>query len=123
MPSLLDFIYVFFFGGTLCLIAQLLIDLTSLTPARILVLYVSLGVLIYAIGLYEPLYSVFSSGISVPLIGFGANIGRGVKRAVEEMGLIGALTGGLSSSSAGITAALLLGLLSSFFFKSKSKRM
>ena len=123
MPSLLDFIYVFLFGGTLCFIAQLLIDLTSLTPARILVLYVSLGVLIYGIGIYEPLYSVFSSGISVPLIGFGANIGKGVKTAIDQKGLIGALSGGLSATSTGITSALLLGLLSSFFFKSKSKRM
>jgi stage V sporulation protein AE len=123
MPSLLDFIYVFFFGGTLCLIAQLLIDLTSLTPARILVLYVSLGVLIYAIGLYEPLYSVFSSGISVPLIGFGATIGRGVREAIDQSGAIGILTGGLTSSAAGITSALIFGLLAALIFKSKPKKL
>ena len=123
MPDALDLVYVFFAGGVLCLIAQILIDLTSLTPARILVAYVSFGVLLFAVGLYEPLYEVFSSGVSVPLIGFGANIGKGVRTAVDEKGLIGVLSGGLTSSSAGITAALLLGLLSSFFFKSKSKRM
>ncbi len=123
MPVFSSFLLVFLAGGVLSMIAQVLIDLTSLTPARILVLYVSLGVFIYAAGLYEPLYSVFSSGISVPLIGFGANIGRGVREAVDKEGLIGALTGGLSSSSAGITLALLLGLIASFFFKSKSKRM
>lgn len=123
MPSLLTLLSVFFFGGILCLIAQILIDLTSLTPARILVLYVCFGVLLFGVGLYEPLYSVFSSGISVPLIGFGANIGKGVKAAVDSEGLIGALKGGLCATSSGITAALLLGLLSSIFFKSGSKRM
>lgn len=123
MPDILDLIYVFISGGVLCLIAQILIDLTSLTPARILVIYVSFGVLLFGVGLYNPLYEVFSSGVSVPLVGFGANIGKGVKAAVDEKGLIGVLTGGLTSSSAGITAALLLGLLSSFLFKSRSKRM
>ncbi len=123
MPIFTTFLLVFLGGGVLCMIAQVLIDLTKLTPARILVLYVCLGVLIYAVGLYEPLYSVFSSGISVPLIGFGANIGRGVREAVDSEGLIGALSGGLTSSSAGITAALLLGLAASALFRSKSKRM
>ncbi len=123
MPLFTSFLLVFLCGGVLCLIAQVLIDLTSLTPARILVLYVCLGVLVYALGIYEPLYSVFSSGISVPLVGFGANIGRGVKEAVDSEGILGALTGGLTASAAGITAALLLGLISSFLFKSKSKRM
>ena len=116
-------ILTFVSGGFICLIAQLLIDFTRITPARILVLYVSLGVLIYAVGLYEPMFKLFGAGVSVPLIGFGANIGKGVKEAVESDGLIGALSGGLSSSAAGITAALIFGLSASFFFKSKSKRM
>ncbi len=123
MSFFTTFFLVFLGGGVICLFAQLLIDLTSLTPARILVIYVCLGVLIYGVGLYEPIYSVFSSGISVPLIGFGANIARGVKEAVDSDGLIGIISGGLSSSSAGISTALLLGLISSFLFKSKSKRM
>ncbi len=123
MSVFTSFLLVFLCGGVLCLIAQILIDLTSLTPARILVLYVCLGVLIYAVGIYEPLYSVFSSGLSVPLVGFGANIARGVKEAIDKEGIIGILSGGLISSGAGITAALLLGLISSFLFKSKSKRM
>ena len=114
---------VFLAGGFFSLIAQLLIDLTSLTPARILVLYVSLGVLLYAVGIYEPMFDIFGTGVSVPLVGFGANIGRGIKEAVESEGLLGALSGGLSSSSVGITSALLLGLLLSLFSKSKSKRM
>ena len=116
-------ILTFVSGGFICLIAQLLIDFTRITPARILVLYVSLGVLIYAVGLYEPMFKLFGAGVSVPLIGFGANIGKGVKEAVESDGLIGALSGGLSSSATGITAALIFGLSASFFFKSKSKRM
>ncbi|MBQ8529271.1 MAG: SpoVA/SpoVAEb family sporulation membrane protein [Clostridia bacterium] len=110
-------------GGVLCVIAQLLIDLTKLTPARILVLYVSLGVLIYAVGLYEPLYDIFGVGMSLPLIGFGANIGRGVKEAVDSTGALGILTGGIGASAGGITLALVLGLLASLIFKPRSKRM
>ena len=113
----------FISGGVICVIAQLLIDFTRLTPARILVLYVSLGVLIFALGVYEPMQKIFGAGVSVPLIGFGANIARGVREAVDKDGLIGALTGGLSSSAAGITAALLFGLFASVIFKTKSKRM
>ena len=120
---ILGFALSFILGGFLCLIAQLLIDLTRLTPARILVLYVCLGVLIYAVGLYEPLFNIFSTGISVPLIGFGSNIGRGVKEAVEKVGLLGAVSGGLSASAPGITVTLILGFLASLLFKSRSKRM
>ncbi len=116
-------ILTFVSGGVICVIAQLLIDLTRMTPARILVSYVSLGVLIFAVGAYEPMYEIFGAGVSVPLIGFGANIAKGVQRAVEDEGLIGVLTGGLTSSSAGITAALLCGLFASVIFKSRSKRM
>lgn len=116
-------ILTFISGGVICVIAQLLIDLTRLTPARILVTYVSLGVLIFAVGAYEPMYEIFGAGVSVPLIGFGANIARGVREAVEGEGLIGVLTGGLTASAAGITAALLCGLFASILFKTKSKRM
>ena len=118
-----QFLLAFVSGGLVCVVAQLLIDLTKLTPARILVLYVSFGVLLYAIGIYEPMQDLFGAGVSVPLIGFGANIGRGVKEAVMSDGLLGSITGGLSSSAAGITAALILGLLASILFKTKSKRM
>lgn len=118
-----NLILTFISGGVICVIAQLLIDLTKLTPARILVLYVSFGVLLYALGLFDPMKEIFGSGVTVPLIGFGANIGKGVKEAVEESGLLGALTGGLASSSAGITASLILGLFTSIIFKSKPKRM
>lgn len=123
MELISQLLLTFVSGGVICLIAQLLIDLTRLTPARILVCYVSLGVLIYGIGLFDPMKEIFGAGVSVPLIGFGANIAKGVKDAVDKEGLIGVLTGGLSASSAGISAALLCGLFSSLLFKTKSKRM
>lgn len=123
MPLTEQLILTFVSGGIICVIAQLLIDFTKLTPARILVLYVSLGVLLYAVGVYEPMFEIFGAGVSVPLIGFGANIGKGVEEAVAREGLLGALTGGLSSSSAGISAALIFGFICSLIFKSKSKRM
>ena len=115
--------YVFVFGGLVCSLAQVLIDLTRLTPAKILVLYVCLGVLLYATGIYEPIFSTVGAGISVPLLGFGANLARGVKESIEKDGIIGIISGGLSSSAAGITAALLLGFLASLIFKPKPKRM
>ncbi len=121
--ELTDYLLAFVSGGVICVFAQLLIDLTRLTPARILVVYVSLGVLIFGVGLYEPMFEIFGAGVSVPLIGFGANIAKGVREAVDKDGLIGVLTGGLTSSAAGITAALLFGLFTSVLFKTKSKRM
>ena len=116
-------ILTFVAGGAICVIAQLLIDLTKLTPARILVSYVICGVILYGIGVYEPMFQTFGCGVSVPLIGFGAAIGRGVKVAIENDGMIGILTGGLTSTSAGITAALILGLLFSMISRGKPKRM
>ena len=118
-----QFILTFISGGIICVIAQLLIDLTKLTPARILVTYVSIGVLLYALGIFEPMQEIFGAGVTVPLIGFGANIGKGIKEAVDTDGLIGSITGGISSSAAGITSALIFGLLASLLFKTKSKRM
>ena len=118
-----NLILTFISGGIICVIAQLLIDLTRLTPARILVLYVCLGVLLFAVGIFEPMEEIFGSGVTVPLIGFGANIAKGVGEAVSKDGLIGALTGGMTSSAAGITAALIFGLFASMIFKTKSKRM
>ena len=110
-------------GGILSLIAQLLIDLTKLTPARILVTYVSVGVLAYATGIYEPLFEIFGAGVSTPLIGFGAAIGRGVKEAVSESGILGAFSGGLTATAAGISVALFSGLVASLISKGRSKRM
>lgn len=116
-----EYIIAFVIGGIICSIGQLLIDLTKLTPARILVGYVLTGVTLTAIGVYERFAQFAGCGASVPLTGFGFSIAKGVEKAVEENGLIGALTGGLSATSAGITAAMLSGLLASFIFKSKEK--
>ena len=118
-----DFILAFVGGGILSVIAQLLIDLTKLTPARILVCYVCTGVLLFALGIYEPLYEVFGSGVSTPLIGFGAAIGKGVREAVEKDGLLGAFTGGLCATAGGISAALFFGTFFALLTKGKSKRM
>ena len=123
MPAYIHLILVFVGGGLLSLIAQLLIDLTKLTPARILVSYVCVGVLLYAIGVYEPLNEIFGAGVSTPLIGFGAAIGKGVKEAVESDGLIGVFAGGMSATAAGISIALFAGTFFALFTKGKSKRM
>ena len=123
MPFYLNLIFAFLGGGVLSLVAQLLIDLTKLTPARILVSYVCAGVLLYAVGVYEPLFKIFGAGVSTPLIGFGAAIGRGVKEAVTEDGLLGAFSGGLTATSAGISVALFSGLIASLVSKGHSKRM
>lgn len=109
-------------GGLLCVVAQLLIDLTRLTPARILVAFVVAGVALGAVGLYEPLYRFAGCGVSVPLLGFGGALARGVREAVHTDGLLGVLTGGLSATAAGVAAAMVLGLLAALLFKSRPKR-
>ena len=123
MPLYTYLILAFVGGGIFSLIAQLLIDLTKLTPARILVTYVCVGVLLYAMGAYEILFDIFGAGISTPLIGFGAAIGRGTEKAVLEKGLLGAFSGGLSATAAGISVALFAGLLASLISKGHSKRL
>ena len=123
MSPFLSFILSFIAGGFLCVIAQLLIDFTKLTPARILVAYVCVGVLLFSVGAYEPMFKIFGCGVSLPLIGFGANIGRGVKEAVEKDGLLGIFSGGLSATSIGITVTLFSALLFSFITKGKSKKL
>lgn len=117
----MSYINAFLVGGALCLIAQVLIDKTKLTPARILVSYVVAGVFLGAIGVYEPLVDFAGAGATVPLTGFGYNIAKGVKEAVREQGFLGILTGGLKSTSGGITAAILAGLIASLLFKAKDK--
>ena len=123
MDIFLSLLWAFLVGGGFCVIAQLLIDLTMLTPARILVLYVCAGVLLGAVGLYEPLFAFAGAGASVPLIGFGGTIARGVREAVAEKGLLGALSGPFEAASVGTTAALVFGYLSAVLFKSKPKRL
>ena len=116
-------IFAFIGGGILCAIAQVLIDKTKLTPARILVLYVSVGVLLYATTLYDTLFKIFGCGVATPLIGFGAAIGRGVKEAIESEGIMGILSGGLSTTAVGITLTLILGIFLSLIAKGKGKRL
>lgn len=116
-----DWIMAFVVGGLLCVIAQILIDKTKLTPARILVTYVVSGVALTAIGLYQPLIDLAGAGASVPLTGFGYSLAKGVEKAVDEQGLIGALTGGLTATAAGITTALMCAVGAALFAKSKPK--
>lgn len=115
------YLKAFLFGGLLCLIGQILIDKTKLTPARILVSYVVIGVFLGAIGVYQPFAEFAGAGASVPLTGFGSLLAKGVKEAVQEDGFIGIFTGGLKASAGGITAAITAGLAASLIFKAKDK--
>ena len=115
-------IFSFLIGGAVCIVAQILIDLTKLTPARILVLYVCLGVLLGGIGLYEPIFDFSGAGISVPLVGFGGTVANGVKEAIDKDGALGILTGPFTASAAGCSAALVFGYLTALIFKGKPKR-
>lgn len=117
----MEYVKAFIVGGLLCLIGQILIDKTKLTPARILVSYVVMGVFLGAIGVYTPLAEFAGAGATVPLTGFGYSIAKGVKEAVQEDGFLGVLTGGLKATAGGITAAILAGLIASFLFKAKDK--
>lgn len=117
----MEYLKAFVFGGLLCLLGQVLIDKTRLTPARILVCYVVTGVILGGLGLYQPLVEQFGAGASVPLTGFGATLAKGVKQAIDEKGPIGILTGGLTATAGGITAAIFFGLLVSFLFKPRDK--
>ena len=117
----MDYLKAFLLGGALCAVGQILIDKTKLTPARILVLYVVSGVVLGALGIYQPLIDWAGAGASVPLTGFGNTLAKGVKEAVQQDGALGILTGGLKASAGGITAAVIFGLLASVFFKPKDK--
>ena len=117
----MDYVKAFLVGGLLCMAGQILIDKTRLTPARILVSYVIIGVFLGAAGIYEPIVEFAGAGAAVPLTGFGYNIAKGVKEAVQEDGFLGILTGGLKATAGGITAAIAAGLLASFLFKAKDK--
>lgn len=117
----MDYIKAFTVGGALCLIGQLLIDKTKLTPARILVCYVVAGVILSATGVYQKLVDFSGAGATVPLTGFGHTIAKGVKSAITQAGFIGIFTGGLTASAGGITAAILFGLIMSLIFKAKDK--
>jgi stage V sporulation protein AE len=121
MEIIMDYLKAFLIGGLICLIGQLLIDKTKLTPARILVSYVVLGVALTGLGVYGRLVEFAGAGATVPLTGFGYALAKGVEKAVAESGLIGALTGGLTATAGGIAAAILFGLLAAFLSKPRIK--
>ena len=117
----MEYVKAFLVGGALCLIGQILIDKTKLTPARILVGYVVVGVILGGLGIYEKLAEFAGAGATVPLTGFGNTLAKGVREAVDEKGILGIFTGGLKSTSGGITAAIISGLVMSFLFKARDK--
>lgn len=117
----MQYFFAFLVGGAFCLVGQILIDKTKLTPARILTGYVVSGVVLSALGFYQPLVDFAGAGASVPLCGFGHIMAQGVKTAVDQYGAIGILKGGLTAGAAGITAAIVFGLLASLLSKSKEK--
>ena len=121
MDMIWEYIKAFLVGGALCAIGQVLIDYTKLTPARILVTFVVSGVVLSALGLYGPLVDFAGAGATVPLTGFGYSLAEGVRKAVIEDGLLGAITGGITATAAGITAAIFFGLIIALIFKPKSK--
>ena len=122
MDTFVEYLKVFAVGGILCAIGQLLIDRTKLTPARILTAYVVAGVILGAVGLYQPLADWAGAGASVPLTGFGNALAKGVKQAVERDGLLGVFTGGFTASAAGICAAVFFGIIVALLFKPKEKK-
>ena len=117
----MDYLKAFLVGGAFCLAGQILIDKTKLTPARILVSYVVIGVLLGAVGIYQPLVEFAGAGATVPLTGFGYNLAKGVKEAIMQDGFPGIFTGGLKACAGGIAAAITAGLISSILFKAKDK--
>lgn len=117
----MEYLWAFLIGGLFCAVGQILIDYTKLTPARILVSYVVIGVIISAFGWYKPLVEFAGGGASVPLTGFGHLLAEGIREAIDEKGFLGVFTGGMTSAAGGITAALIFGLLASIIFKQKDK--
>lgn len=121
MEMIVDLLKAFAVGGFICLIGQILIDLTKLTPGRILVTFVVAGVVLTAVGVYEPIAEWAGAGATVPLTGFGYAMAKGVEKAISEQGIRGIITGGLTAASAGVTVAVLCGLIASFIAKPKEK--
>lgn len=117
----MDYIRAFIVGGTICLIGQILMDKTSFTPARILVSFVTAGVILGALGIYDPIVEYGKAGATVPLPGFGYALAKGAIKDVKEMGIIGAFTGGIKATAAGIAAAIFFGYLMAIIFNPKAK--
>ncbi len=118
----MEYLRAFLCGGLICLVGQILIDKTKLTPARILTGYVVAGVILEALGIYGPIAKWGGAGATVPLLGFGSNLAKGVAKAVAEDGFLGVFTGGLTATAGGIAAAVVFSLAASFIFKPKEKR-
>lgn len=121
MDTFLEYAKAFLVGGVFCMIGQILIDRTKLTPARILTSYVVIGVILGALGIYQPIIDWAGAGASIPLFGFGNTLAKGVKTAVHEQGLLGIFTGGFTSAAGGICAAILFGCLFAIIFKVNDK--
>lgn len=117
----MQYVSAFIVGGLICVIGQILMDTTKLTPARILVMFVTIGVILGAFGLYDKLIEIGGAGATIPLPGFGNSLAKGAIKAVEEKGLIGAFTGGITGTAAGITAAIFFGYLMAVIFNPKTK--
>ena len=117
----MEYIKAFVIGGLFCLVGQIFIDKTKLTPARILVSYVVVGVILGGIGVYQPIVEFCGAGATVPLTGFGNTLAKGVKDAVDSKGFLGILIGGLKACAGGITAAIIAGVLAAILFKAKDK--
>ena len=118
----MNYIWAFIIGGAICAVGQVLISKTNMTPARILVLFVTAGVVLTAVGIYEPLVELGGAGAEVPLTGFGYALAKGAFSAVDESGILGALTGGVKGTAGGIAAAVLFGYLIAVIFKPKTKK-
>ena len=118
----MNYVNAFIVGGAICVIAQLLMDLTKLTPARVLVTFVTVGAILHGLGLYQPLVDFGGAGATTPLTGFGYSLAKGAIKGVEEAGILGAFTGGLSAASGGIAGAIFFGYIMALLFNPKSKR-
>lgn len=117
MDIFIEYLKVFITGGIICAIGQILIDKTKITPARILVIFLTMGVILYSIGIYQPIIDFGGAGATVPISGFGANLAKGVIKEVDTVGFLGIFTGGVKASAAGISSAIVFGFLASLFAK------
>ena len=123
MDMFMEYVWAFIIGGAFCAVGQVLIDLTKLTPARILTTYVVAGVVLGALGWYQPIIDLAGGGATVPLTGFGNLLAKGVREQVDQYGLLGAFMGGFSSAAVGLSAAVFFGLLAALAFKSSGSKI